>query len=135
MNDKEDEITTSEDTKDINIDSQPKERIRDKIGKYVAKGANYVVDSAKPILKDKMKEGFKKIFLKSSIKYLIIFVGIFIVILEPFKYFASHLVASILFLSVFTWSIIGAVKVIREYYKLPIYNEKEKFRLWNMGVY
>ena len=91
-----------------------------------AKGVNIVVDKSKEFLRKKMKEGFKKVLIKSTIKYCIIFVGIFVVILEPFKFFFSHLTASILFLGVLIWSIINAIKTIKEYYKLPIFMIKTK---------
>ena len=91
-----------------------------------ATGVNIVVDSSKEFLRKKMKEGFKKALWKSTIKYCIIFIGIFVVILEPFKFFFSHLTASGLFLGVLIWSMINAFKIIKEYYKLPLFMIKTK---------
>lgn len=96
------------------------------LGNVAAEGTNLVVSSAKEWLKNRMKGGFKKVFIKSSIKYLIIFIGIFFVIFEPFKFFVSNLIASILFIGVFVWSLISFIKVAREYYKLPYFIIREK---------
>ena len=117
------------DNKEINTETLPtiKEHFLDKVGRVVSKGANHIVNNvAMPALKEKMKEGFKKVFLKSTIKYLIIFLGIFIVIFNPFKFFVSHLIASVMFLGVFTWSLISAIKVTINYYKLPLFCIKKK---------
>lgn len=96
------------------------------LGNVASRGTNLVADNYKDIFKKKLKQNFKKIFIKSTIKYIIIFIGIFIVIFEPFKYLISNFTASVLFIAVFIWSFISAIKVIRNYYRLPCYIIKDK---------
>lgn len=122
------ELNGKTDNKQIQnvVENKKRETFSDKLGKIVSKGTNYIVDSAKDVLKNNMKEGFKKIFIKASIKYVIIFIGVFIVIFEPINFFVSNLTASILFIGVFVWTLISSIKVIKNYYKLPICVIKEK---------
>ena len=100
--------------------------ISDCIGNIAARGTNLVVAKAQNILKDRMKAGYKKILIKSSIKYVIIFIGVFLAIFQPFKFVISNLITSFLFIGVFIWSFISSMKVIKEFYKLPIFIFHEK---------
>lgn len=101
-------------------------RFSDFLGSVASRGTSLVVEKYKDIFRKKLKEGLKRITIKASIKYFIIFAGIFIVIFEPINFFISNLTASILFIGVLIWSILSCIKIIRGYYKLPYFIIKEK---------
>lgn len=96
-------------------------KISDSLGNLFSKGSQFIANNGKIWFKNYLKSSYKSIFLKSTIKYILILLGIVLVIFEPFGFFISHLTTSILFIGVVIWSLISIIKVIINYYKLPVY--------------